>query len=481
MIVFPVSFIKSSVSTFSSVTFTTVGTTSWVAPTGVTAIEYLVVAGGGGGGNGYDNAGGGGGGAGMVLTGTLSVTPGNSYAITVGDGGEGGANTRTNNAGSPGDNSVLDTITALGGGAGQGSRTGGSVGAAQISNTTAPTGGTGTGGGAGGKGGGGATGAGSANSGTTGGAGGAGLASSLSGTSVTYGIGGAGANSGTQNGGAAGSDNTGNGGQAGGATSANSVGGGKGGSGIVIIVNRSKGTLANPGISAQDILNSGLTTSGWYYIQTSTMTQARQVYCNMTDEGGGWMLIGYTPSFNGTSGSIATGLGYPNAWENGEGTFNRFRVKTMDLWFHNNSAQCTQVMKMATATYNQIPLLDNMTIANKVVYANPSNLSLSTVSNYPAFVNNTPMTGTWYPVKGHTSMNTSLAVNAPGDWIYQASVWWTTCGPSTELQAQGRSGNAQGTGSWTNPSSNALYGMSNVTAATNSLRSDIQSYAVYIK
>ena len=433
-------------------------------------------------GNGYDNAGGGGGGGGMVLTGTLSVTPGTSYTVTVGDGGVGGANARTNNAGSTGQNSVFATITSLGGGNGLGSRTGGVAGVAQIADTNAPSGGAGSGGGQGGKGGGGASGNGSNNSGSVGGTGGIGSTISLTGSSVTYGAGGDGANSGSQNPGVNGDANTGNGGRAGGATSSSSTGGGKGGSGIVVIVNRSlKGTLTNPGISAQDILDSGQTESGWYYIQTSTMAQPKQVYCNMTDEGGGWMLIGYTPSFNNTTGGLGAGLGYPNTWENGQGTLNRLRVSTMDLWFHNSSAQCTQVMKMATTTYNQIPLLNNVTIANKVVYSNPSNLLLSSVSNYPAFVNNTPMTGTWSPIKGHTIMNTSLGVNAPGDWIYQTGVWWTTCGPSTDLQAQGRSGNAQGTGSWTNPANNFVYGMANVSANASSSRTDIQTYAVYIK
>ena len=242
------------------------------------------------------------------------------------------------------------------------------------------------------------------------------------------------------------------------------------------------GTLENPGVSAQAIYNSGQTTSDWYYIKTSIMASPLRVYCNMDDESGGWMLIGYTPDFSGLGGvGVTAGLGYPNAWENGQGTLNKLRVNTMDLWFHNSSAQCTQVLKMATTTASQIPLLANMTIANKVVYTNPSNLLLSTVSNYPAFVNNTPMTGTWYNVKGHTLMTGPLTVNAPGDWIYQASVWWTVCGPSTELQVQGRSGNAQGTGSWTNPANNNLYGMSNVATTTNSQRSDIKSYAVYIK
>ena len=215
--------------------FTTVGTTSWVAPAGVTSVEYLVVAGGGGGGNGYDNAGGGGGGAGMVLTGTLSVTPGNSYTVTVGDGGVGGANARANNAGSPGANSVFSSITSLGGGNGFGSRTGGVAGVAQVGDTTAPTGGSGSGGGFGGKGGGGASGNGSGNSGATGGVGGAGVSNSITGSAVIYGLGGAGANAGTQNPGVNGTSNRGNGGRAGGAASSNSTGGGKGGSGIVVL------------------------------------------------------------------------------------------------------------------------------------------------------------------------------------------------------------------------------------------------------
>jgi hypothetical protein len=252
--------------------------------------------------------------------------------------------------------------------------------------------------------------------------------------------------------------------------------------GITVYDGNTLGTVSNPAVSAQSIYNSGQATSGWYYIKTSTMASARQVYCNMTDEGGGWMLIAYTPGFTGTSVSgITAGLSYPNTWENGEGTLNRLRVSTIDLWKHNGSAQCTQVLKMASTTASQAPLLTNMNIANKVVYSNPSNLLLSTVSNYPAVVNNTPMTGTWYPIKGHTQMTSSLAINAPGDWIYQASSWWTTCGPSTQLSADGRSGNAQGTGSWTNPSVSNLYGMADVAASVNSLRTNINSYAVYIK
>ena len=70
--------------------FTNVGTYTWTAPSYVTSVEYLIVGGGGGGGAAYDTGSAGGGGGGLVLTGTISVTPGTSYSIIVGDGGNGG-------------------------------------------------------------------------------------------------------------------------------------------------------------------------------------------------------------------------------------------------------------------------------------------------------------------------------------------------------------------------------------------------------
>ena len=48
------------------------------------------------------------------------------------------------------------------------------------------------------------------------------------------------------------------------------------------------GTSSNdPGINAVQVYNSGNTSNGWYWIKTSNMANARQVYCNMTDSGGG--------------------------------------------------------------------------------------------------------------------------------------------------------------------------------------------------
>ena len=242
------------------------------------------------------------------------------------------------------------------------------------------------------------------------------------------------------------------------------------------------GTLANPAVSAQVIYNSGQTTDGWYYIQTSNMTAPRQIYCNMTDQGGGWMLMTYNPNVN-----TSTGTPYPNQWLGGTGSFaSTISIDTRQVWYHNGTAQCTQVMKMATsATASLTPLLTNMQIANKVVYTNPNNLNLTaTFSSVSAvFTTNTPMSGTWSGIKGHTLMNTNLNVNAPGDWVYATSgAWWTVCGPSTAYpDAQGRSGNAQGSGSWTNNGNNNIYGMADVSTTTTSQRSDIKTYAVYIK
>ena len=72
-----------------STSFTSVGTTSWTAPAGVTLIEVLVVGGGGGGGF---QVGGGGGGGGVIYNSAYPVTPGNAYTVTIGAGGTGAPN-----------------------------------------------------------------------------------------------------------------------------------------------------------------------------------------------------------------------------------------------------------------------------------------------------------------------------------------------------------------------------------------------------
>lgn len=57
----------------------------------------------------------------------------------------------------------------------------------------------------------------------------------------------------------------------------------------------------------------------------------------------------------------------------------------------------------------------------------------------------------------------------------------TVCGPSSRLAPDGRSGNAQGTGSWTNPTTSSVYGVADVTATSNSQRTDVLTHAVLIR
>jgi hypothetical protein len=94
-------------------TFSTVGNTSWIAPSGVTSIELLVVAGGGGSGN---DVGGGGGGGGLCYSASYPVTPGSTYNITVGNGGANSTGSAIK--GSNGGDSAFGSVLARGGGGG---------------------------------------------------------------------------------------------------------------------------------------------------------------------------------------------------------------------------------------------------------------------------------------------------------------------------------------------------------------------------
>jgi hypothetical protein len=257
--------------------FTSVGSTTFSVPTGISAVDVLVVAGGGGGGNSTGHESGGGGGAGgYIYTPGHPVSPGSSVPVTVGAGGPGlpdagysppNSFNRDPHKGGPSSFGGGTTITATGGGAGGGQYYSGSPGGSgggQSGNYGPNSAGSGTGGqgNPGGNGtlngvdsvaggGGGAGAAGGNGSGSTGGAGGSGSSSSISGSSVTYagGGGGSGRNSGGGSGGSGGSGGGGpgntngspssngtnnRGGGAGGAVGSG-AGAGTGGSGIVIV------------------------------------------------------------------------------------------------------------------------------------------------------------------------------------------------------------------------------------------------------
>ena len=99
------------------IAYVTTGTYSWTAPTGVTSVSVVAVGGGGGGGSTWSSGGGGGGGLGWKNN--ISVTPGQSYTVVVGQGGPSNANATT--AGSEGGTSFfISTGTVAGYGGGRG-------------------------------------------------------------------------------------------------------------------------------------------------------------------------------------------------------------------------------------------------------------------------------------------------------------------------------------------------------------------------
>jgi uncharacterized repeat protein (TIGR02543 family) len=163
------------------VVFTSLTSTTWKAPAGITLVRYLVVGGGASGDRG--NCGtywGRGGGGGQVRDSTLSVTGGTNYTVVVGKGGDASAVGCPNVGGNNGVASQFGSITSspgLGGQANTGR--GGSSGSGQI-------GGLGDTGALGGGGGGGAGVGGSGKN------GGAGVNSDITGSTIMYGSGGAG-------------------------------------------------------------------------------------------------------------------------------------------------------------------------------------------------------------------------------------------------------------------------------------------------
>jgi hypothetical protein len=130
-----------------SQTFTTVGTTVWTCPPGVTSVQATPTGGGGGAGGGASGGNGQGGGGGETRVATIPVTPGNNYNVVVGAGGNGGTSGGNGTAGSQssftGDSG--QAVIAHGGGLGLGN-----VGSTPNNGGSGGSGGTGHNGGRGG-------------------------------------------------------------------------------------------------------------------------------------------------------------------------------------------------------------------------------------------------------------------------------------------------------------------------------------------
>ena len=233
-------------------TFTSTGT--WVCPVGVTSITVECWGGGGAGGGSVTvlapNAGAGGGGGGYTKRTSVSVTPGNTYNVIVGQGGSGNVAFTVN--GNNGGNSYFGTSTALAYGGNGGGGNGGSIGTGGIGSTWN-----------------GGDGALAKNSTTSGGGGGGAGYGSVGGNAnqITPGSGGIGNSSGT--GGAGFSSNAnGNSGNiiAGGGSGAGQSGiiqswtGGSGANGEVILTNTSPPTVT--GISSNICVGGSITITG---------------------------------------------------------------------------------------------------------------------------------------------------------------------------------------------------------------------------
>jgi len=184
--------VATSLNAQTTVSFTSSAT--WLCPAGVTSIQveaWGAGGGGGGGGTGNKDGGGGGGGGAYIANNAVSVTPGVTYTITIGNGGAGGV---TNTNGSPGNttSATFDAITiapnpgaggfgfsngAAGGAGGAAGTWNGGNGGKGVNNTRSGGGG----GGAGSS----ADGTGASNANTTAGAGGAGNLTGDGGTGST--------------------------------------------------------------------------------------------------------------------------------------------------------------------------------------------------------------------------------------------------------------------------------------------------------
>lgn len=264
--------------------------------------------------------------------------------------------------------------------------------------------------------------------------------------------------------------------------------GGGGGSGNQI------GDQGNPAVNGKVINTAGRPT-GWYWIKTSSMSSAKPVYINNTDEGGGWMLVKYDYGASTTS----NGVYYPNFFSHSSvpsGTFSNSNLDiasaVYDLWYHNSTAQVDEQMQMWSNSTNRDPTVSSMNTVSKIDWGSTSsnfvnaNISGSPGSQNATITTSTMLQGTAQNVKNLTTLYSSgtLTVSCACDWLYNESTsfYWLPCGPSNDLDSpNGRSGNGNGTGMWMNVGNNDFYGGKDVSPTGSVSNSVNESFALYIK
>jgi hypothetical protein len=160
-------------------------------------------------------------------------------------------------------------------------------------------------------------------------------------------------------------------------------------------------------------------------------------------------------SYNGRkqdANALNSGQYYPVAWTGGQGTLDlQFAANAMDLWFHNGTNQCSNVMRMASMTANAEPTLANSYVAHTVTYtSNANRLGLTTASGVQGTgvfsSSNVQMSARWSNVKGYTILS-NYTVIADSDWMYNTGTqfYWIIC---QSTNGTSRGGNALDTGSW---------------------------------
>lgn len=245
-------------------------------------------------------------------------------------------------------------------------------------------------------------------------------------------------------------------------------------------------TSNNPGSNALAIYNAGNTSNGYYWIQTSVMSSANQVYCNMDD--GAWMLVSYNGHKNDAV-AARRGQYYPVAWSNelGNGVLGgQFAVNMNDLWYSGASNQCTELMRLAYYQSNAIPTISNAYIGHRVTYTSSTNfLGLTVASGVQGTgvfsASNTLMRATWSSIKGFSSLSTHIT-QADSDLLYNTGTnfYWNPCLP---IGGTSRSGSGLNIGGWTRTQDKDTWGMSNVTPSASSAGSSFpgSTLAVYIR
>lgn len=236
-------------------------------------------------------------------------------------------------------------------------------------------------------------------------------------------------------------------------------------------------TSALPAPNAQAIKRDNpAAASGFYWIKTSRMTVARQVYCEMEYDGGGWMALSINNAMSTNSNPL-----YPSNWNN-EGVLSATtRVLLNDIWYDSGEGYCTTIMRMGSTSSGTVPTYANMQMVHTVLYASPSliNVTASTSTTPTLVAGASVVAATWTAIKGYSSL-VSRACNAMTDLLASTS-WMQTNMPIgysaprslTGYDIEGLNGTS---------TSNNTYGMTAaITQGTSSQRTDFRTFAIYAR